>query len=181
MSLPQNKREILETLLIADAPAKAVDIAKDTCRDFKPVMMHILGLIRMGYVNSPEKGLYTITERGKQSLGIIQPTKETANALLGQFPGDKGFNFYKAIDKPLDLHTYSLQDFASKLPKADPASIEFHSKRGDFENWFAGIGDMELAKKASILKERKAAMPDLSARLQRFVETRLKALTVLTY
>jgi predicted transcriptional regulator len=179
MSLPQNKREILETMLITDKPAKATEIAKETCRDFKPVMMHILGLIRMGYVNTPEKGLYTITERGKQALGLIQPTKETAKALLGQFPGNKAFHFYTEIGKPVGINANSLQDFASKLQKAGPASMEFHSHRGDFESWFTGVGDLELAKKASLLKERKLLGSDLSSKLQQLVENRLRALAVL--
>ncbi len=45
-------------------------------------MMHLLGLIKMGYVNSPEKGQYIITEKGKRALGIPEVTKEKAAAIL---------------------------------------------------------------------------------------------------
>ncbi len=179
MSLPINKREILETMLINDKPAKATDIAKDTGRDFKPVMMHILGLIRMGYVYTPEKGLYAIAGKGKQALGLPETSKEAAKTIIAQFPSNKAFHFYFDIGKPLDVYACSLQDFSSKISKAGQGSIEFHLKRGDFEAWFAAIGDLELAKVALLLKERKVAGPDLSARLQNLVEKRLRALAVI--
>jgi hypothetical protein len=179
MSLPLNKREILETMLINDKPAKATDIAKETGRDFKPVMMHILGLIRMGYAYTPEKGLYVITEKGKQALGLPETNKEAAKTIIAQIPSNKAFHFYSDIGKPLNLYANSLQDFSSKIPKAGEVSIEFHLKRGDFEAWFAEIGDLELAKKASLLKERKVTGPDLSPRLQNLVEKRLRALAVI--
>jgi len=178
MSLPLNKREILETMLINDKPAKATDIAKDTGRDFKPVMMHILGLVRMGYVYTPEKGLYAITAKGKQALGLPETSKEAAKTIIAQIPLNKAFHFYSDIGKPLNVYAYSLQDFSSKIQKAGSSSVEFHSKRGDFEAWFAGVGDLELAKKASLLKERKVTGPDLSTRLQNLVEKRLRALAV---
>ncbi len=47
---------------------KATDVAKESGKDFKPTMMHILGLVRMGYVSTPEKGLYAITQKGKEAL-----------------------------------------------------------------------------------------------------------------
>jgi hypothetical protein len=179
MSLPLNKREILETMLITDKPAKATDIAKETGRDFKPVMMHILGLIRMGYACKPEKGLYVITEKGKQALGLAETSKEASKTIIAQIPSNKAFHFYSDIGKPLNVYACSLQDFSSKIPKAGSTSIEFHLRRGDFEAWFAEIGDLELAKKASLLKERKVTGPDLSTRLQNLVEKRLRALAVI--
>jgi hypothetical protein len=178
MSLQLNKREILETMLMNDKPAKATDIAKDTGRDFKPVMMHILGLVRMGYVYTPEKGLYAITVKGKQALGLPETSKEAAKTIIAQIPLSKGFHFYSDIGKPLNVYACSLQDFSSKIQKAGSSSVEFHSKRGDIEAWFAGLGDLELAKKASLLKERKVTGSDLSTRLQNLVEKRLRALAV---
>jgi hypothetical protein len=179
MSLPLNKREILETMLINDKPAKATDIAKDTGRDFKPVMMHILGLIRMGYAYTPEKGLYAITGKGKQALGLPETSKEAAKTIIAQIPLNKAFHFYADIGKPLNVYAYRLQDFPDKIQKAGSNSVEFHSKRGDFEAWFAELGDVELAKKASLLKERKIMEPDLSSRLHNLVEKRLRELAVL--
>ena len=121
MSLSPIKQEILEALLIQDKPVKAVDIAKAVGKDFQPVMGHMLGLTRMGYIAAPEKGQYTITEKGKQALGIPEITKEKATAILSYSPHDKAFHFYADWDKPLNLHAHNLRDFAVKLDKTDVA------------------------------------------------------------
>ena len=90
MSLSPIKIEVLETMLLSNKPQKAMEIAKQTNREFNPVMMHLLGLIRMGNVSVPEKGLYIITEKGKTVLGIPKITKEKAQAILAYMPHDKG-------------------------------------------------------------------------------------------
>ena len=65
-------------MLLNDTPQKATEIAKEAKKEFQPVMMHLLGLTRMGYVTSPQKGLYIITTQGKKVLGINEVTKEKA-------------------------------------------------------------------------------------------------------
>ena len=67
MSLSPIKQEILETMLLNGKPQKAIDIAKEAKKEYQPVNMHLLGLIKMGYVAMPEKGLYAITEKGKRA------------------------------------------------------------------------------------------------------------------
>jgi hypothetical protein len=172
MSLSPIKQEILESMLLCEKPQKAVDIAKEAKKEFQPVMMHLLGLQRMGYVSSPEKGLYIITEKGKRTLGIPETTKEKAAAILAYAPHDKAFHFYATVDKPLSLHAHNLRDFTTKIDRADAVSLEFHLKRGDFENWFKGLGDEELAKKTVMLKQRNAVGEDLRKRLRCIVEQR---------
>ena len=125
-------------MLLNEKPMKAIEIANESKKEFPPAMMHLLGLTRMGYVSSPEKGQYVITEKGKEALGIPEINKEKAIAILAYAPHDKAFNFYVDVGKPLNLHAHNLRDFANKLEKADIASIEFHMKRGDFEAWFNG-------------------------------------------
>jgi hypothetical protein len=166
MSLSPIKQEILESMLLCEKPQKAMDIAKDTKKEFQPAMMHLLGLQRMGYVTSPEKGLYIITEKGKRVLGIPETTKEKAAAILAYAPHDKAFHFYATVDKPLSLHAHNLRDFTSKIDRADAVSLEFHLKRGDFENWFRGLGDEELAKKTILLKQRNLTGEELRGKLQ---------------
>ena len=179
MSLSPVKQEILETMLLHEKPVKAIEIAKETKKEFPPVMMHLLGLARMGYVSSPEKGLYVITEKGKEALGIPEINKEKATAILAYAPHDKAFNFYVDIGKPLNLHAHNLRDFANKLEKADIASIEFHIKRGDFEVWFNGLGDVELAKKVALLKQKNVVGEDLRMQLHEIVKQRYIALAKL--
>ena len=179
MSLSPVKQEILETMLLYERPMKAIEIAKETKKEFPPVMMHLLGLVRMGYVSSPEKGQYVITEKGKEALGLPEINKEKATAILAYSPHDKAFNFYADIGKPLNLHAHNLRDFANKVEKADIASIEFHTKRGDFEAWFNGLGDVELAKKVALLKQRNVAGEDLRRQLHEIVKQRYIALAKL--
>jgi DNA-binding HxlR family transcriptional regulator len=172
MSLAPVKREILETLLLHDKPLRATQIAKETGKEFPPVMMHLIGLTRIGYANSPEKSQYTITEKGKRALGVPEVSRENAEAILSQTPHEKAFHFYAGVGKPLNLFAHNLRDFCEKILKVNIDSIEFHMSRGDFSAWFAGIGDAELAKKVMLLKEKKTAGEELRGKLCEIVENR---------
>jgi predicted transcriptional regulator len=172
MSLSLIKQEILETMLLNGKPTKATEIAKQAHKEFQPTMMHILGLIRMGYVNSPEKGLYVITALGKRILGLPEVSIEKAATIIAYQPHDKSFEFYSTVGQPLHLHAHSLKDFANKLERADAVSIEFHGKRGDFDAWLKGLGDEELAKKASMLRKANVSGEDLRKCLRDMVENR---------
>ena len=159
---------------------KATDIAKDAKKEFQPVMMHLLGLQKMGYITSPEKGLYIITAQGKHALGISQVTKEKANQILEYAPHDRAFHFYATVDQPLSMHAHNLRDFTSKINRADPLSLEFHIKRGDFQAWFKGLGDNELAQKMALLAKRNLQGETLQSMLYCVVNTRYRELTKLT-
>jgi len=179
MSLPPIKQEILENLLFNDKPMRAMEVAKETGKEFPPVMMHILGLMRMGYVSSPEKGQYVITQKGKEALGLPEIDKEKATAILAYAPYDKAFHFYADVGKPLDLHAHDIRDFANNIGKAEVESVQFHMYRGDFEAWFTSLGDQELAKKVALLKQKNVVGEDLRNRLHEIVEQRCIALAKL--
>jgi len=179
MSLSPIKQEILETMFLHEKPMKAIEIASESKKEFPPTMMHLLGLTKMGYVSSPEKGQYVITERGKGALGVPEITKEKAAAILSYAAHEKAFNFYVTVGKPLSLHAHNLRDFANKLDKADLASIEFHLQRGDFEAWFKMLGDEELAKKTTLLKKKNSAGEDMRKQLRGIVEQRYLGLSKL--
>ena len=83
------------------------------------------------------------------------------------------------MENPLSLHAHNLRDFANKLEKADTASLEFHTKRGDFEIWFKGLGDEELSKKTALLKQKNMVGEDLRKQLREIVEQRYQALAKL--
>ncbi len=167
-------------MLLCDKPLKATEIAKEAKKEFNPTMMHLLGLARMGYVASPEKGLYQITEKGKKFLGIPETTKEKALQILTYQPHEKAFNFYATIGEPLNLHAHSLRDFANKIEKADIISIKFHLERADFETWFKGIGDEELAAKTKLLKKQHISDESLRHELHEMVEQRYLQLAQLS-
>ncbi len=179
MSLSPIKHKILEEMLLYGKPARAMQIAKDSGNEFPPVMMHLLSLIRMGYVNTPEKGVYFITEKAKITLGIPETNAEKAKAILVQAT-EKPFHFYLDLEKPSSFYAYSLQDFADKILQVSSESIEFHVNRGDFEKWFAGLGDEELAKKMALLKEKKLNGEELRGKLREVVGSRAKTLSAFT-
>jgi hypothetical protein len=180
MDLLPVKLEVLEALLLHDNPVKAAQVAKETAKDPKVVQMHLIGLTRMKYASSPEKGSYLITDEGKKALGLPQITKESASAILAQPSSDKAFHFYAEIGRPLNLSANSLTDFCDKISKVNVDSIEFHLNRGDLEAWFAGLGDLELAKKTALLKARKMSGLEMQGKLREIVEKRCMLLSKMT-
>ncbi len=180
MSLSPVKLKILESMLLNEKPTKAAEIAKEAGNEFKPTMMHLLDLTRKGYALSPAKGQFVITEKGKTVVGIPETTSDKAKTLLTNMPHEKAFHFYKAMEKPLNIYAYGLQDFLDKIQKIDAESLEFHVCRGDLEAWFACLGDEELAKKMALLKERKLCGEELRNKLNAIVESRCKALSAMT-
>ena len=172
MSLSPVKSEILATMLLLDKPEKATQIAKEAGKEFPSTMMHIIGLARMGYATSPEKGLYILSLKGKKALGIPEITSENAKTMLADMPQDKAFNFYEDLGKPIGLQACGLKDFCDKIPKINSASLTFHVSRGDFESWFAELGDVELAKKVALLREKQMVGEELRTKLQDIVTRR---------
>jgi predicted transcriptional regulator len=176
MSVSPVKRLILETMWVLDKPAKATEIARDTGVNFPSVMMHILGLTRLGFAVSSEKGLYSITDKGKKSLGLPEIDREKATQILAYLPVEKSFCFYGDIGKPLEVNAASLQDFCEKMARVNVSSIEFHTGRGDFEAWFNMLGDVELARKTLFIKEQKKVGEELRKKLLDTVKSRYEEL-----
>ncbi len=176
MRLSPVKRLVLETMWGLDKPAKAVEIAEEVGLGFPSVMMHIIGLTRMGYVMTPEKGRYIITEKGKRTFGFPEINGEKAQQILEYLPAEKSFHFYADVGKPLNVFAANLQDFCDKISKVDISSIEFHTDRGDFEAWFTAIGDIELGRKTLLIKERRVSGEELRNRLYETVKRRCEEL-----
>ena len=164
MDLPTVKLEILEVLLLHEKPVKATTVAKELGKEGKEaraVQTRLFGLVRAGLAESPEKGQYVISQKGKETLGLPEVTKEKAFEILTKTPGDKAFHFYVGIGKPLHVYAYDLSDFCNKLNAVDLNTVSFHMERGDFEAWFKMLGDNELAKKTALLKSRKLSGEEL--------------------
>jgi hypothetical protein len=161
---------------VLDKPAKATEIAKDTGVSFPSVMMHIIGLTRAGYAEVPEKGLYAITDKGKKTLGLPEIDRAKAAEILGYLPVDKAFHFYVDFGKALEVYAVSLGDFCDKIKTVEADSVAFHSNRGDFEAWFNGLGDVELARKALLIREHKIVGEELRQKLHGIVCNRVETL-----
>ncbi len=176
MDLSPDKREILEALLLHEKPVKAAQVAKEIAKDPRAVQMHLIGLTRMDYADSPEKGQYKISINGKKALGLPEDTLDVASAILSQKP-NAAFHFYAGIGKPLQVYAKSLTDFCDKIEQVSLDSVEFHMNRGDFEAWFKSLGDLELTKKTALLKERKFSGEELRAKIRETARNRCEALS----
>ncbi len=176
MTISPVKRLVLETMWMLDKPLRAVRISEVTGVSFPSVMMHIIGLTRMGYVESPEKGYYVISEKGRNMLGLQELDEKEAAKILKYQVAEKAFHFYADIGKPLDIHAASLGDFCKKILEVDLPSLEFHDDRGDFEAWFTELGDVELARKALIIRGQKIIGENLRKRLYEIVKKRYDTL-----
>ena len=172
MDVTPAKREILEVMLLEDKPASAAQIARDYGKKVPPVMMHLIGLARIGYVGSPQKGQYAITEKGKEAIGIPKIDEEAARAILARRSNEEAFHFYACVGNPLECYAHDLQEFSDNVLKVSGDSLEFHVNNGHFEAWFTGLGDVELAKKAALLKDKKIVGEDLRQKLRGIVENR---------
>jgi predicted transcriptional regulator len=176
MSVSSVKYLILEHVWMFGRPAKPVEIAKSVNMNFSTVMMHLIGLAKMEYVSSPEKGIYAITEKGKKALGIPEVDKQKATEILRHLPAEKTFHFYADVGRPLNVSAESLTGFCQKIQKVDLKSVEFHIHRGDFETWVTGLGDTELARKISLVKKKKIGGEELRRKLNETVQKRLENL-----
>lgn len=101
---------------------------------------------------------------------------ETASRILRRVPDNNGFFFFTGLGQYIGVYATSLADFCQKLKTVDLKSVEFHSKRGDFENWIrTTIGDAYLANEVKKV-ERNFNREQLRAMLIRVVEARVNEL-----
>jgi len=179
MRLNPIKKTILEVMAEESHPRKPKDIARKVELNFSSCMMHILGLKKAGYVSSPEKGYYQITNLGRE---ILEPkvNKEVAASLLGPLAPEKAFYFYTGVNQYLGLLANSLPDFCKKIKNADIKSVEFHLSRKDFERWLESIGDQEQAKKMGIIRETEASGEELRRLVYEAAKTRCDKLMIVS-
>ena len=166
MSVSEAKRKILATLWEAEKPLRPKEVAQATGLSTASTTMHLLGLKKTGHVSTPEPSCYSITEKGKEAIGIPKIDREKARGILSRVAVEKAFHFYNGIDQYLGIYASSLAEFCDTVRKIDPRSVEFHLPRRDFELWFLGLGDIELAERMNVLKTRKATMPGEKLREQ---------------
>ena len=70
MGLVKAKIKILETLSVQGTPMRPEDVAKKIELSVSTATTHLLDLRKSGHVYTPEHGLYTITELGRQAIAI---------------------------------------------------------------------------------------------------------------
>jgi len=176
MSVGRDKKKILEILWEAGKPLKSREVAKQMKLSIPSSTMHLLRLRRAGYVSTPEKGYYAITNLGKEMIGIPSIDKERALDILRTVPLEKAFHFYTETNRYTGVYANSLNDLCNKVQTIDIRSVEFHVPRGDLEFWFHDLGDLELAKRVSLIKGTGLSGEDLRKKVYETVKYRCEEL-----
>jgi hypothetical protein len=102
--------------------------------------------------------------------------KDLAQKILREVPQYNAFYFFNSINRYCGGHASSLVVFLNKLKTIDKASIDFHFKRRDFENWIRStIGDAYLANEIAKINES-IEEEELLAQICQIIEKRLKEL-----
>lgn len=172
MSLVEPKMKILKILLEAGAPMKSKDVAQKAGLGVAAATMHLLGLNKTGHVFSPQRGLYALTDLGKETLGVVKTDKAQASKILSKVPSDKAFHFYTGMHQYTHVVAHSLSEFVDRLQKIDVKSVEFHMSRRDFEQWVESLGDSELAKRLASIRSMRVHGEDLRTRVYEAVKHR---------
>ena len=80
--------------------------------------------------------------------------KDLAQKILSEVPQYDAFYFFEGINKYSGVSARSLIVFSNRLTSIDKKSLDFHFKRGDFENWIRStIGDSYLANEIAKIDE----------------------------
>jgi hypothetical protein len=172
MSLGKVKKDVLEELWKESAPLRPTDLSKRLNSKFQLVMIHIIELEKMGYVESAQRGYYSITQPGREALGFPLLSAGLAKKIVSPLPLEKAFHFFTGIGNYTGTFATSLQDFSEKIQTIDKRSVRFHFSRGDFERWLEFIGDKELARRISLLKGQNLSDEQLRQAMYEIVRNR---------
>jgi len=172
----QVRRKILEMLWEAKRSVRSWEIAEKMGISVPSSTMHLLRLIKAGYVSTPQKGHYAITVHGKEMLGLPKVDRELASRILSPLPLEKAFRFYRGMGQYLQVFANSLDDFCGKIKEVDVKSVEFHLPRRDFELWFQGLGDLELAEKMGQIRRMSLSGESLRKKVYETVRSRCEEL-----
>ena len=179
MSMSQAKKRILKVLSDAGDPMKLQDVAKETGLSVSSAVMHLLWLGKAGYVSTPGKSYYIVTESAKEVVAAPKVDTKQVSQILRELPLDKAFHFYTGIDRYMGVYANSLTDFCKKILEVTPESIEFHLRRRDFESWLHGLGDWELAEKVGLIRGMELSEEGLPRKVYDTIKSRCDELASL--
>lgn len=180
MSEGKIRGKILTVLWVAGTPITLQKISEKIELDPSSTKGYLLELIEAKYVSVPQKNYCTITDQGKQAIGLPQIDENLAMKILSPLPVEKAFHFYYDINQYSGVHADSLKDFVDKIQTVDLKSIKFHITRKDFECWISSLGDVELSKKLGLLRTANLSGENLRKELYETVNSRYEELNKLT-
>ncbi len=118
-------------------------------------------------------------EERKEGRPLPQPALK-ASAILETVPKDKAFYFFTEVGSYTGCFSSSIKEFRDAIKTIDLRSLEFHTARGDFENWVGEVlKDNELALKMSEIRKANPSGEELRKRLYETVSARYDQLVAL--
>lgn len=180
MSASKDRGKILWVLWAAGKPMTLQETCEKTGLTPASTAEYLIELIKAEYVSAPQEHYCTITDKGKQALGLPKTDKNLAENILAPASVEKAFHFYYGIDQHSGVYADSLKDFADKIQTIDIKCVEFHVPRQDFELWVNSLGDTELSRKLQLLRIKNLSGEPLRKELYETVNARVEELEKLT-
>lgn len=130
----EKRLKILEVMNSIDNKVEWEEFIERVGLNSSQTLRALRKLTKRGFLRK-DKRSYSLTEKGK-----------TALRTLNRIPRGMEFHFYTGIDQYTGLSAKNLQDFCELIKQVDPAVLNFHNSRGDFEKWIRTIfPDSQLA------------------------------------
>ncbi len=170
-SIGEQKKRILGFLWEAQSPISLKEASQRVGLKARSANMHLQGLRKLGLVSRSAEG-YMITDSGREAIGFPKIDESFAKKILSKTPAERSFHFYRGIDQPTSILSDSLVDLCEKIKTLDIEPVEFHMSRGDLENWISSLGDIELARRLRMLRERCLAGQALKEGIYKTVRSR---------
>ena len=105
-----------------------------------------------------------------------KPSKGEAEKILAVYPDSQAFHFYNGIGSRIGESAHSLSEFIDSIKTVESGSLEFHSGRGDFENWVRMLGDETLSKQIANIGKSELRGGHLRKRLLQVLHLRYGSL-----
>jgi hypothetical protein len=118
------------------------------------------------------------------ALMAIDAIPKEAWRVLTSLPPDKQFKFFtgSSPNQNTGIIASNLANFRDKIRTIDIRALEFHSSRGDFENWVRDVfGDDDLSARLRVLRELNFKGEKLRNELFSIVSKRCEELTCRKY
>jgi Family of unknown function (DUF5752) len=111
-----------------------------------------------------------------QSTGEQRHSQGGSQGTLKTVSQDDAFYFYRGVGQSLNTSAKSLTEFVEIVQDIDPASVQFHLERGDFEHWFKFLGEQSLANQVSGLRNKNISAQELRTEVCLTVGSRINEL-----
>lgn len=139
------KEEQFKVLKALSEVTNRMDInmfAKKVNLDPNQTIQKVQELANEGFLQKVGSG-FGITAKGKAAIKAFVTV-----------PEGMGFHFYNDINQPTDLTSKTLVEFYEDVKHVSVNSLEFHTYRGDFENWLKdACKESEFSKEISAVED----------------------------